>query len=336
MNVLIFTPAPAGSTRGNRVTAERWAGLLRQAGHHVTIIDDSHIDSFSGFAESDCPDCLIAMHAFRSAGVVNRFQQAFPDRPIAVCLTGTDMSRDLLGAAGPEAQQTALATAQCARHIICLESASCRTLPEALREKARVIYQSAVPSPAPDCSRTDVFEVCVVGHLRPVKDPLLIVRALCHLPASSRVGVLHLGEALDEGLRRMAEQAAMENPRYVWMGGQPHPRCLQILARCRAMVLTSRSESAPSVISEAVVSSVPVLATRIPGVVGLLGENYPGLFRVGDASELAGLLGRAEGDQSFLNDLNQHLQAIRTRFDPEQEKAALVRLLADLSGGPDA
>jgi len=41
-----------------------------------------------------------------------------------------------------------------------------------------------------------------------------------------------------------------------------------------------------NVLSEAIVAGVPVLASRIAGNIGILGQRYPGLFRVGDAREL--------------------------------------------------
>ena len=55
MKILLVTPAPAGSRKGNRVTAERWAHFLRELGHHVRVAQeyDSH----------RC-DLLIALHAF--------------------------------------------------------------------------------------------------------------------------------------------------------------------------------------------------------------------------------------------------------------------------------
>ena len=61
----IVTPAPRGSRKGNRITADRYAQLLRALGHHVTV----------GTDERDC-DLLLALHARKSAPAMRRFRRA--------------------------------------------------------------------------------------------------------------------------------------------------------------------------------------------------------------------------------------------------------------------
>ena len=80
------------------------------------------------------------------------------------------------------------------------------------------------------------------------------------------------------------------------------------------MVLTSKIEGAPSAISEAVVNGVPVLATRIPATLGMLGASHPGLFSVGDADRLSRLMDRAECDAKFLKLLTQKSIQLQKRF----------------------
>jgi glycosyltransferase involved in cell wall biosynthesis len=58
-----------------------------------------------------------------------------------------------------------------------------------------------------------------------------------------------------------------------------------------------------NVLSEAITASVPILASRIDGNVGILGANYPGYFDVGDTAELTGLLRRAESSPRYLAEL---------------------------------
>ena len=144
-----------------------------------------------------------------------------------------------------------------------------------------------------------MFEVCVLGHLRPVKDPLRTAWAARLLPASSRVRVLQVGGALSEDMAEQARAEEAANPRYRWLGERPRGQALRLLARCRLLSLTSELEGGANVISEAIALGVPVVSSRIAGSLGLLGTDYPGYFPFGDTQALADLLRRAETDTDF-------------------------------------
>jgi hypothetical protein len=73
-----------------------------------------------------------------------------------------------------------------------------------------------------------------------------------------------------------------------------------------------------------------LLASRIAGTVGLLGENYPGYFRVGNTEELARLLHRAETDRAFLTKLSSHCAMLAPLFGPRREQTAWRQLLQEL------
>jgi len=81
-------------------------------------------------------------------------------------------------------------------------------LPEEIRPKTRVIYQSVRFPRFQVTPRTSRFEVCVLGHLRPVKDPFRTALAARLLPSSSRLQILHLGAALSEEMAKQAGQEA--------------------------------------------------------------------------------------------------------------------------------
>src|SRR3954467_9695258 len=90
--LFIVTPAGAGTRTGNRHTALRWATLLRAGEHRVQV----------GVAwNGEKCDGLIALHARRSHESIGRFKET--RKPLIVCLTGTDLYRDLPDSA--EAQQ---------------------------------------------------------------------------------------------------------------------------------------------------------------------------------------------------------------------------------------
>ncbi len=104
------------------------------------------------------------------------------------------------------------------------------------------------------------------------------------------------------------------------------------LARAPLMVLSSIMEGGANVVSEALVAAVPILASAIPGSVGLLGCEYPGYFPVGDTAALTALLSRAETDETFLDSLRRHRAARAALFSPEHERDAWQALLHELSG----
>ena len=83
------------------------------------------------------------------------------------------------------------------------------------------------------------FEVCVLGHLREVKDPFRAAAAARLLPPGSRVEVVQVGGALSEEMADQARAEAASNPRYRWVGEHPRWQAVRILARSRLLVLTS-------------------------------------------------------------------------------------------------
>jgi putative glycosyltransferase (TIGR04348 family) len=315
MKVCLITPAPPGSRKGNRVTALRWARILRGLDRRVTVRQE-----YGG----DRCDLLVALHALRSFPSLEHYRAAHPEAPIVLALTGTD----LYGAIHTHVE--ARRALEWATRLIVLQPRGLEALPAAVRDKGRVIYQS-VPRPrVRPAPRPDRFEVCVLGHLRPVKDPFRTAQAARRLPPASRVQVLHLGAALSEEMAMQASAEAADNPRYRWLGEVPRWKALRVLARCRLLVLTSEMEGGANVISEALAASVPVLSSRIAGSLGLLGEGYPGYFPVGDTQALTRLLKRAETDAGFYRTLHDWCARLRPLVDPRRERHSWQALLREL------
>jgi len=301
---------------GNRVTAERWARMLRGLGHRVSIA--------TGWDGQAC-DLLVALHARKSHPSIARFRQRHPTVPLVVALTGTDLYQDLRTSARAR-RSLALAT-----RVVVLQPNGVASMPRPFRAKARVIRQSAVCPPRGAVPRKGVFEVCVLAHLRPVKDPLRAARAARLLPRSSRILVLHAGTALDGPSAAQARAEARTNPRYVWLGPLAPGRARRLLARCRLLVLTSRLEGGANVVSEALACRVPVVSSRIDGSVGILGASYPGFFEVGDTRGLAALLEKAETDPRFYRRLASSCHRLARLVDPADEVRSWRRLLAEIA-----
>jgi putative glycosyltransferase (TIGR04348 family) len=314
LRILVLCPAPPGSRAGNRVTALRWRRVLRELGHRVEIAET--------LSPAGC-DVLVALHARRSSQAIARFRRERPEAPLVVALTGTDLYLDL--PTSPEARRSV----RLATRLVVLQPAALDELPREVHAKVRVILQSAV-APSGARRRERSFDVAVVGHLRPVKDPFRAEEAARGLPAASRLRIVHAGSALEPGLGPEAAARARANPRYRYVGELPGWRARRLIASSRLLVLTSLAEGGANVISEAVVAGTPVLASRIPSSEGLLGRRYPGFFPPRDTGALRDLLLRAERDAPFLERLADWCRRLAPRFTPAREKAAWAKLLGEL------
>lgn len=318
LNIALVTPAAAGSRHGNRNTATRWAGLMRELGHRVrTMLEWDGANA----------DLMIALHARRSHDSIARYARAHPARPLIVVLTGTDLYRDIRSSAA------ARASLRLATRLVVLQDMGLRELPAAARRKARVIYQSARRVPAPPAVK-DRFEIIVSGHLRAEKDPFRCALALRYLPPESRIGVTHIGGAREPGLAREAQRLDAFEPRYHWRGSVPHARALRLLARARALVMSSWLEGGANVVGEALALGVPVVASRIAGNVGMLGSRYAGYYPAGDERALARLMRRVEADARFYRRLKRQCRARRHLVAEARERDSLRRLLAEFKAPP--
>lgn len=300
---------------GNRVTALRWAWVFRKLGWKVF-----QEESWSGRA---C-DVLVALHARRSNSSVVRFRRAHPDLPLVVAATGTDVYSDVPDS-GEARESFGLAT-----RIVVLQPLSVEKLPEETRARARVVYQSVTKPRKLRAKVADAFEVCTIAHLRPIKDPLRPAQAARLLPRSSKIRIVHCGGLIDEFMQKELDQELHENPRFRWLGDRPRAEVLETLARSRLFVSSSRHEGGSNAVSEALALGVPILATRIPGTLGLLGDNYPGTFAVEDTQGLADLMLRAETDADFYRALESACRARAYLTDPAQELVSWREILKEL------
>jgi putative glycosyltransferase (TIGR04348 family) len=316
MKIEVVTPASAQAGSGNTVTARRYARILASLGHRTKLVNR--------YSDGRC-DLLIALHAARSARSVLRFRRLHPESPLIVVLTGTDLYRDI------KTTSRARRSLELATRLVVLQRLALAELPEELHTKTRVIYQSAQEIAGSVEWAARRFKVAVIGNLRRVKDPLRTAYAVRQMPPASRVSVIQIGRALDAQLARRAALENARNPRYRWLGELSYGRTRRYLANSHLLALTSRMEGSSNALSEALASSVPVIASRIPGLIGTLGKDYPGYFSAGDTRALARLIGRAEADSRFYQTLKARCARVKHLVSPGRERSAWQKLLNELS-----
>ena len=313
--LFLVTPALADANNGNWQTAQRWARMLSGA-YRVRLALEWHDRARDGDA-----DALIALHARRSAPSVARWKADRPDAPVVVVLTGTDLYRDI---ASDETARRAIAQAD---RLVVLNALGTNALPRELRAKADVILQSTrARRPLPKSPHR--LRALTVGHLRDEKSPQTLFDAVRILAGRDDLCFDHVGSALDAVLGAQARALTIACPHYRWLGGRPHAETRARIQRAHVLVHPSRIEGGAHVVIEAVRSGTAVVASRIDGNVGLLGDDYAGYFAVGDGEGLATLLARLRDDPAMLPLLQRQCAARSAAFDPAREAAALHAMLA--------
>ena len=316
MKISLITPAKKRSKNGNRTTALRWARILRDLGHRVEIAVEY---------EGQNADLMIALHAWRSASPIKLFRDIYPNHPLVLALTGTDINEFIR--TDPEPTLAAMETADA---LVCLHDLTIDVTPKKFHQKLHVIYQSAPPLPKKRRPAKMHFDICLIGHVRDVKDPLRGALALRDVSESSKLRLIHMGKAHNNAWEKRGLAEMKRNPRYLWQGEKAGWQVRRELGKTNLMIITSLSEGGANVVSEALVAGVPVIASKINGNVGMLGKDYSGYYPVGNEKALQKLLLKCENDKMFLADLTKRCKARAKLFKPAEEKRRWKKLLTEL------
>jgi putative glycosyltransferase (TIGR04348 family) len=318
-SAIIVCPATSQSNNGNWRTAQRWRRML------APVVRATIAVRWTG----EPAELMVALHARHSADSIaawheKRAQAGAADRwPLVVVLTGTDLYRDI------DSDSQARRSLQLADALVVLQDQGPASLPAALRDKASVIYQSGARRKTLAKARRHLRAV-MVGHLRDVKLPQTLFDAARIVAGRADIRIDHVGAALDRNLARQATATARACPHYRWLGALPHPQTLRRIQRAHLLINASSMEGGAHTVLEAVRAGTPVLASRIPGNVGMLGADYAGYFPCGDADALARLLERCRDEPDLLSRLGRQCRARASMFDPRREERALRSLVMRL------
>jgi putative glycosyltransferase (TIGR04348 family) len=314
--VVIVSPALRDDNNGNWQTARRW----RQ---HLAPVFPTRIVKRWPDAGAAGDRVMIALHARRSADAIAAWSAAHPARGLAVVLTGTDLYRDI------QTDPAARRSLDSAQALVLLQECAPDALPLEVRGKSRVIFQSTATRQTLAKS-PDRLRAVMVGHLREEKSPETLFATARLLAQQSGIHIDHIGEALDPALGEAACATMAAAPNYRWLGGLPHEAVRRRIQRAHLLIHTSRLEGGAHVVMEAVASGTPVLASHIPGNIGMLGADYAGYFPWGDAAALAALILRCQNDGPLMETLAAQCRARAPLFEPAAERSALRRLVDEL------
>lgn len=279
-------------------------------------------------------DVMIALHARRSAKAIGAWAGQRGSSGLAVVLTGTDLYKDI------RSDASAQHSLEAATHLVVLQELGIEELPQQMRAKARVIYQS-MPSRKEVGKARNRLVAVMVGHMRDVKSPQTLFDAARLLADRRDIEIRHIGRAEEEQWAQLARQTEAECPKYRWLGPLPHGETRRAIQRAHVLVHTSLLEGGAHVIIEAVCSGTPVIASRVAGNVGMLGRDYAGYFEHDDAAGLARLLTACRDGQAGDDPARFGLARLRAQcahraplFAPETEKRAVLQLVHDLRETP--
>ncbi|ELU07068.1 hypothetical protein CAPTEDRAFT_182819 [Capitella teleta] len=276
---------------GNNSTALRIAGYLEEEGFACILRDISSFESSSAFI---CVlrdlriDAAIGIHALRAGALLK-------DCPLPYCLIfgGTDLNeysrqaKDLMTMKTASHHSTSLVT-------FCQPMSDTVHLlwPEEMH-KLREIPQAVLMRSAPDESEAGISRFLnvapeskcfvLVAGLRPVKDPLYLLRAFTdwHLEMRSRGQEVHLliiGPQIDAEYSAVFHQELKSAEGVHLLGALSLSLTHRIIQQTFCLVNTSRSEGMCMAILEAMHLGTAVMARDIPSNRALIAHQQNGIL----------------------------------------------------------
>ena len=312
MHILVSSPYPLNSPKGNTITAKRIVHILETVGHAVERI---HTDM------PPCADAMISLHATKTLTTSRRFKACCPKGKLIIYLTGTDLYRDL-----PANNPEFFEALNLADHLVVSQRASLKSIPKDHLPKtcyvpASVLLPEDEPIPAPPTN-----SIVLAAHLRPVKNPFLINKALKLLP-SLNLHAFTLGAALDPKMAQLANTWQNQDERFQWLDNTSYPQAISWMRQVDYTLNSSHSEGGSNAIAESVMLGTPVLASRIEGNIGLLEEDYLGYFEPDSTTSLAKLIDRALNESDFKSTLKSQTRRLQAKFLPNNELQAWLNIL---------
>lgn len=339
MKLLFLDPALANRTSGNQTTSLRISEYWQSLGHEVqsvsvrgTPLEREHLKDLIRTS-----DLILALHSGHCHEVLELWREMGKPIPLIFLVSGTDLFEPLLNTRTFSADF--ISACEDAHSIVTFAQGFDRLFSsfgkECWAEKNQTIFQGASPV-SWKMADHDPRHAVVIGHLRFIKDPWISVRALEILQSSLRaVGpgfqIQHFGTSLDPGTEEEIRNAQKRFPGPDWKwesrGAVTGKEIRAVMSSAPLLIQPSIHEGGANVVGEFLVSGLPIIASNAPGNVGLLGEDWPGLFGVGDDQGLADLLQQWLESEEFRKRLFVASSELSQQHDRVHEKVAWERLL---------
>ena len=235
---------------------------LRHAGHQVTTLSHYHATDFARF------DVVHVHHL--SYGAARLGSDLSPAPFVFTPHDTSEMSGAGLGAARSLALKFVLSRAD---RVVSLSRAEARFQQSAHRiEAARV---ATIPNGIDDrlypfkrenaAGRNQPWKLLFVGQLIPLKGCDLILRALAAVKENVELTIVYQSASLETELRSLALQLGLEH-RVHFLGRQEPTRLAELYRRSDLLVMASRTEALPSVLTEAMCNGLPFISTDVGGI----------------------------------------------------------------------
>lgn len=280
----------------------------------LKLLQQAGVDTETIHAPDSRPaDSLIALHATKTLAISRAYKAANPHGKLVIFLTGTDLYREL-----PANNPQFFEALDLADTLVVAQQASLASIPTLYQTKAQVVHKSIILPMEVSVPVPPRPSLALISHLRPVKNPFLLNRALSQIPEIP-LHAYTLGEALTPKSLQHAQQWEKKDSRFHWLGGVPYAETISWIRQATLTINTSLLEGGANSIGESVMLSTPVLATDIEGNRGMLGDDYDGYFPSDSPQALAELILVCLEEPTFLQHLTQQIIQRHAHFCPQRE-----------------
>jgi glycosyltransferase involved in cell wall biosynthesis len=234
------------------------------------------------------------------AGIVGRLRR----KPVITTLRGSDVAR----AEHSWLDRAILALAvRTSVTVICVSEAMAERARRQFPRRAADIHaclngvDEAFFRIARAPSNGNTLRVLAVGNLICLKGFDVLIEAVARAHGRDRMRVCIVGDGVEEEALRALAAARGVSASFEFAGRLPVADMPARFAGADVFVLSSHSEGRPNVVVEALASGLPVIATDLEGVRGMVVDGDTGwLIPAGDADRLAAALDQADADRAEL------------------------------------